>query len=89
MPSYHIIVKGQVQGVFYRANAKKIADNLGITGWIKNTRQGNVEITATGNGDSLDMLINWCKKGSEKSIVEEVIADEVPEKHFDTFSIER
>jgi acylphosphatase len=49
MITVHLLIEGEVQGVFYRATAKEIADKLGITGWIKNTWEGNVEAMVTGN----------------------------------------
>ena len=48
MPTIHILVKGKVQGVFYRATAKEMADRYGITGWVRNTEEGNVELMASG-----------------------------------------
>ncbi len=89
MPTIHLLIKGKVQGVFYRATAKKIADKLEVTGWIKNTKDGNVEITATGNEEQLKEFINWCKQGPESAKVEEVIVEQKPITSFDTFEITR
>ncbi|MCK5019798.1 MAG: acylphosphatase [Candidatus Peribacteraceae bacterium] len=47
--SYQIIINGRVQGVFFRATAKKVADELEICGWVKNTDDGCVEIHAKGD----------------------------------------
>ena len=89
MPTIHLLVKGNVQGVFYRATAKKVADKLKLTGWIKNTKEGDVEITATGSEDQLNEFIKWCKKGPEKAEVEDVIIRDEPEKYFTEFEIIR
>jgi len=40
MPTVHIVIKGKVQGVFYRATAKAEADRIGIKGWVKNPTKG-------------------------------------------------
>ncbi|MEJ7671485.1 MAG: acylphosphatase [Chitinophagaceae bacterium] len=48
MPTIHLLDKRQRAGVFYRATAKKVAENLKLTGWIKNTKDGNVEAIVTG-----------------------------------------
>lgn len=87
MPTIHLLVKGNVQGVFYRATAKKIADKLKLRGWIKNTKDGDVEITVTGNEEQLNEFIKWCKKGPEKADVEDVIIRDDPEISFAEFEI--
>jgi acylphosphatase len=89
MPTIHLLIKGKVQGVFYRATAKKIADELNLTGWIKNTKDGNVEAAATGNEEQLKEFMNWCKQGPEHAKVEEVIIEQKPIIFFDTFEITR
>lgn len=89
MPTIQLIIKGKVQGVFYRASAKEKAEDLGLTGWVKNTPEGYVEIMATGEMDVLERFITWCKKGPSRAIVTEVQLQSVNEKKFDRFRIER
>lgn len=89
MPTIHLFVKGKVQGVFYRATAKKIADKLKLTGWIRNTKDDDVEISATGDEEQLHQFINWCKQGPEKANVEDVIVTEETETPFEEFKIIR
>jgi acylphosphatase len=69
MPTVHLLIEGRVQGVFYRASAKQMADKLGITGWVKNTPEGNVEILAKGKEGDIEEYINWCKQGPPKAVV--------------------
>ncbi len=59
----HIIISGTVQGVFYRANTKEQADRLGVTGWVRNICDGNVEIVAEGEREKLEQLLDWCWHG--------------------------
>lgn len=87
MPTVQLLIKGKVQGVFYRATARQIADRIGITGWIKNTREGNVEATVSGTEEQLKKFISWCKKGSEKAVVDEVVITEKEETLFDEFVV--
>ena len=61
MPTVHLLIKGKVQGVFYRASAKNIAKENGITGWIKNTKEGDVEAMISGSQEQVDMFIKWCR----------------------------
>ena len=68
----HIIVKGKVQGVFYRASAKKAALALGLTGWVRNTPEGHVEIMAYGPEKQLNEFMEWCKEGPPAAKVKEV-----------------
>ena len=46
--TFKAIVSGRVQGVFYRATAKQVAEELGISGYAKNLANGEVEVEATG-----------------------------------------
>ena len=68
----HIFVKGKVQGVFFRKNAKRFAEESDITGWVKNTDEGHVEILAQGNEDAIKKFITWCKEGPPRADVKDV-----------------
>lgn len=70
----HIIVHGKVHGVFYRDHAKKTADSMSITGWIKNTND-SVEIVAEGDKMALRQFIVQCEKGSPLAKVDKVEYD--------------
>ena len=89
MPTIYLLIKGKVQGVFYRASAKEIANELGVTGWIKNTREGNVEAMVSGKEDQLEKFVKWCKEGPDKAAVEEVIVTQKEEAPFKGFNIVR
>ena len=77
MRTVKIIVKGRVQGVFFRAGVEKIAKSLGIDGYVKNTDNGDVEVVAQGNENKIKELIDYCKKGSKWSTVEEVEVEDI------------
>ena len=68
----HIYVSGFVQGVFYRANAKRVADSLSLTGWVRNLRDGRVEIVVEGEEENLAKFVEWCKRGPVGAVVESV-----------------
>ena len=89
MPTSHLLIKGKVQGVFYRATAKQMANELRLTGWIKNTKEGDVEVTVSGNNQQLEKFVNWCKKGPDKAAVEEVVVTQKEETTFKGFNIVR
>lgn len=65
----HLIVRGRVQGVFFRAETKRKADELGLTGWVRNNPDGTVEAVAEGQSDMLERFIEWCHEGPGRAIV--------------------
>ena len=89
MPTIRLLIKGKVQGVFYRASAKNVADMTGVKGWVKNLPDNNVEITATASEDMLQKFIKWCKQGPPKARVDEVIVEELELQEFNGFRIIR
>jgi acylphosphatase len=88
MPTIHLIIKGKVQGVFFRATAKDVADEIGVQGWVKNT-EGHVEIMASGSDEQLQQFIAWCHIGPKKAIVTDVVLSQMQEERFDEFKIVR
>jgi acylphosphatase len=89
MPTVHLMIKGKVQGVFYRATARDEAEKLGLTGWIKNTQDGNVEAVVNGSREHIDRYIAWCWKGPARAKVESVEVKDLQEERFDGFQIKR
>ena len=83
-----IKVFGNVQGVFFRREAKAVADRLGIGGWVRNNADGSVEVVASGSKEKLDQFIKWCKKGPALAKIEKVEEDWFKEaENFEDFSI--
>ena len=78
-----------MQGVFYRATAKDVADQLGIKGWVKNLPDDNVEIKATASEEILQKFMNWCNQGPPRAKVNDVIVEELSLEEFNGFSIIR
>jgi acylphosphatase len=68
----HILVSGLVQGVFFRANAKRVADRLGLSGWIRNLADGRVEALVEGEEGAVEQFISWCRRGPPSARVEDV-----------------
>ena len=75
----HLIITGQVQAVFYRIWCKKEAENLGLTGWVKNLPaqagfdDGRVEAVVEGEKDKVEKMIEECKKGPNYAQVKDVV----------------
>ena len=89
MQALHLLITGSVQGVFFRATTKAEADRLGITGWVRNTADGNVEIHAEGSPEALEQFQSWCRKGPPAAQVDHVEAKDVPEEGFTSFVVQR
>ena len=89
MATVHLLIKGKVQGVFFRASAKEIADKLGVKGWVKNTWDEDVEAMATGNEEAVRKFIEWCWMGPRRAVVEDVIITPAEETFFDDFLVIR
>lgn len=83
----HMIVRGRVQGVFYRANTEKVAQGLGLTGWVRNCPDGAVEIHAEGEKSRLEELIEWCRRGPALASVSGIDLDWVPPEGHSSFRI--
>jgi len=83
-----MIVKGKVQGVFFRANTQKKAKLLGLRGYVRNLENGDVQIIASGVEEKIDMLLDWVNRSPEGAEVNniELKTFEV-DKVFKTFSI--
>lgn len=86
----HLIISGRVQGVFFRYSTKDEADALGITGWVRNRREGTVETVAEGPRDKLDKFVEWCRHGPPHARVTDVQENwEEPKHEFTGFSLAR
>jgi len=68
----HILVRGRVQGVYFRASAQREARRLGVCGWVKNRSDGSVEIVAEGEETSVRELHGWAQKGPSAARVDRV-----------------
>ena len=67
-----LLVRGRVQGVYFRASTQREARRLGITGWVKNRADGTIEIVAEGEEVSIRELYGWAQKGPTAARVERV-----------------
>jgi acylphosphatase len=67
-----LMVRGRVQGVYFRASTQREARRLGLTGWVKNRADGSVEILAEGEEVSIRELYGWAQKGPGAARVDRV-----------------
>lgn len=84
----HVVISGRVQGVWFRATTKQKAEQLGLTGWVRNTPDGCVETVFEGEETLVNKMIEWCHRGPPLSKVENVeVKKQEPTNSFDGFSV--
>ena len=83
----HLIVSGRVQGVFFRANVRNKALELGLKGYAKNLENGDVEVVAQGNGEKLKELVEFIRKGPGVAEVKDVEIRHRQPENFKSFEI--
>jgi len=67
-----ILVRGRVQGVFYRGSTAAEARRIGLTGTVQNLQDGSVEVVATGRRSDVERLVEWCRQGPPFARVDEL-----------------
>lgn len=72
------VISGQVQGVYFRATTKEQALQWGLTGWVRNLANGQVEVLACGPREQIQMLYQWLHQGPRLAQVDQVSYEEVP-----------
>ncbi len=87
MKSLHLILSGKVQGVFFRHNTKKKADELGLKGYAKNLPDGTVEVVAQGSQENLEELIAFIRKGPGIAQVTGIKSTHKQPENFGSFDI--
>jgi len=76
----HVLISGRVQGVSFRDATRSQAEQLGLSGWVRNTQDGQVEATFEGDADTVRQMIDWCESGPSSADVEDVsVENEQPE----------
>lgn len=74
----HVFVSGKVQGVWFRASTKRLAERRGLSGWAKNLDDGRVEVLLCGAHDAVEEVVAWLHKGPVRARVEAVEVKRVP-----------
>lgn len=87
MEARKIIVRGKVQGVFYRAFVREQALALGLSGWVMNLPDGAVCLVAEGPMDKLDALQDYCRRGPARARVEDLETEGVSFEGLKGFEI--
>jgi acylphosphatase len=75
MKRAHVRVQGSVQGVFFRVETRDRARSLGVSGWVRNLRDGAVEAVFEGPEERVESMVEWCRRGPAGARVESVNVD--------------
>ena len=73
----HVVVSGRVQGVFFRDSVRRLAEQHGLGGWVRNTWDGTVEAVFEGDAEAVESLVRLCREGPRGA---EVLRAEVREE---------
>ena len=79
----HLYISGIVQGVFYRAFTREVANSIGLKGWVRNLHDGRVEAVFEGRRDLIESAINRCRTGPPGSRIDNI--EIIWESHLDNF----
>jgi len=82
-----VVVHGLVQGVFFRDSVRRRAVDAGVSGWVRNTREGTVEAVLEGESDAVAKLVAFCRDGPRGARVERVDATDEPPEGLSGFAI--
>jgi acylphosphatase len=75
-----VVVRGRVQGVFFRDSARREAASRGVAGWVTNRDDGAVEAVFEGGEDEVEGMVRWCRSGPSRADVDDVeVSSEEPE----------
>jgi acylphosphatase len=84
---YHVLVSGRVQGVFFRDTCRRIAEEHGVAGWVRNLPDGRVEAVFEGPADAVGYLVDWTHQGPRHARVDQVHVKAEPPEGLGTFVI--
>jgi acylphosphatase len=82
-----VVVRGRVQGVFFRDSARRAAESRGVAGWARNCPDGTVEAWFEGEPEAVESMVAWARSGPSRADVESVDIDEVEPARLSGFAI--
>ncbi len=78
MKSVDVTVSGVVQGVYYRASARREGALRGLRGWVRNRSDGSVALHLQGDADAVDAMLDWCRVGPPAARVSRLTVADAP-----------
>jgi acylphosphatase len=68
-----VVVRGHVQGVFFRADTQERARSLGVDGWARNERDGSMQAVFEGPRERVESMVEWCRRGPRGARIDDVV----------------
>jgi len=84
----HCYVSGKVHGVWYRASTQEKAQELGLTGWVRNLSDGRVEVLACGEEEQVESLYAWLQHGPDLASVDSVSREDISLEEHSSFVVQ-
>jgi acylphosphatase len=69
---YRVLIRGRVQGVFFRDTCQRMALKHGVSGWVRNLPDGRVEAVFEGRNEDVNRLVDWARQGPSRAVVADV-----------------
>ena len=82
-----VVVHGFVQGVFFRDSVRRLAERSGVSGWVRNNRDGTVEAAVEGDPESVQRIVDYCRSGPRGAQVDRVDVYEEEAEGASGFSV--
>jgi acylphosphatase len=89
MRTVRVRISGRVQGVFFRTSCARVAEDLGLAGWVRNLPGGDLEAAFQGVDRAVEDMLEWCRKGPSHARVDRVEVKDEPAFPDTGFRIER
>ncbi|HET9080236.1 MAG TPA: acylphosphatase [Trebonia sp.] len=87
MVRYRVVVYGRVQGVFFRDTCRRMAEQHGVNGWVRNLPDGSVEAVFEGPAGEVGRLVEWSRRGPRSAVVQDVRVEAEPPEGISGFRI--
>jgi len=87
MKRAEVVVRGAVQGVFFRVETRDRARSLRLAGWVRNASDGSVEAVFEGDDERVESMVDWCRRGPRGARVDDVDVTWTEVQNEDGFSI--
>ncbi len=84
-----VVVRGRVQGVWFRESARRRAEELGVAGWVRNRPDGAVEAELEGAREDVEVLVSWFRHGPSDAHVDQVEVEELSPTDEQGFRVSR
>jgi acylphosphatase len=84
---YRLLISGRVQGVFFRDTCRRVAEEHGVAGWVRNLPDGRVEAVFEGMEEDVGFLVEWARHGPRHALVQQVAVQAEPPEGLAGFAV--